>query len=227
MTELKASRAGGATRRQDFSAATRRDLLDVAQRLFTEQGYAATSLDSIVAGASVTKGALYHHFDSKTGVFEAVFTRVDEASAREIQQAVAAETDPWRQASGGLRVFLEVVRRPAYRRIVVQEGPAVLGPDRVRAEESRPTFALVHRILEGILGAGGWTTDDATVRTFSRLFFGALNTAGAAVALSDDPETEVARVEQVVGLLLAAVRQLVESGADLAEVTARVLPRDA
>ena len=60
-------RAGRArpSRRQQYSASTKRALVDVAEELFTEHGYAATSLDAIVAGAQVTKGALYHHFSGK------------------------------------------------------------------------------------------------------------------------------------------------------------------
>jgi AcrR family transcriptional regulator len=63
----------GATRRQQYSASTKRALVDVAEELFTESGYANTSLDAIVAGARVTKGALYHHFSGKQALFEAVF----------------------------------------------------------------------------------------------------------------------------------------------------------
>ncbi len=211
-------------RRQDYSAATRRDLLGAAERLFTEQGYAATSLDAIVADASVTKGALYHHFSSKQAVFEAVFTQIDEESARLIHRSVDAEEDPWAQAGAGLRVFLQTVRDPGYRRIVVQDGPAVLSPERLR-EEARPTFALVEGILRNILGSGSWEVDDEVLRTFARLFFGALNTAGAGVATSEHPETDAARAEQVIGLMLASIRQLVESGAPLSEITRTVLPR--
>ena len=50
----------GGTRRQQYSASTKRALVDVAEELFTEHGYAGTSLDAIVGGAEVTKGALYH-----------------------------------------------------------------------------------------------------------------------------------------------------------------------
>ena len=65
------------TRRQQYSASTRRALIDMGEQLFTEHGYAATSLDTIVAGAQVTKGALYHHFSGKQALFEAVFERVE------------------------------------------------------------------------------------------------------------------------------------------------------
>src|SRR4051794_36544351 len=114
----------GASRRQQYSASTKRALVDVAEELFTQHGYAATSLDAIVAGAQVTKGALYHHFSGKQALFEAVFERVESDAARAIQQALEGRPDPWEKATAGLRAFLQVVREPRYRRIVIQEGPA-------------------------------------------------------------------------------------------------------
>ena len=68
------------TRRQDYSSSTKRALLDSATTLFTDHGYAGTSLDEVVAAARVTKGALYHHFPSKLALFESVFFRVQEAT---------------------------------------------------------------------------------------------------------------------------------------------------
>src|SRR5918911_3421681 len=91
-------KVAGVSRRQQYSASTKRALVDVAQRLFTEHGYAATSLDQIVAGARVTKGALYHHFSGKQAVFEAVFENVEERAARDIQRAVRDNRDPWDKA---------------------------------------------------------------------------------------------------------------------------------
>ena len=75
----------GVSRRQQYSASTKRALVDVAEDLFTEHGYAATSLDTIVAGAQVTKGALYHHFSGKQALFEAVFERVETNASKSIQ----------------------------------------------------------------------------------------------------------------------------------------------
>src|SRR4249919_283246 len=91
-------------RRAQFSASTRQALVDVAERLFTEHGYAATSLDAIVAGADVTKGALYHHYSGKQALFEAVFERVESAGAQSIQEALTRDDrDPWDTAVSGLR----------------------------------------------------------------------------------------------------------------------------
>ena len=90
------------TRRQEYSASTRRALVEVATVLFTERGYAAASLDDIVAGARVTKGALYHHFTGKQALFESVFERVEERAAKDIRRAVRGQRDPWDKALGGL-----------------------------------------------------------------------------------------------------------------------------
>ena len=120
----------GASRRQQYSASTKRALVDVAEELFTEHGYANTSLDAIVAGARVTKGALYHHFSGKQALFEAVFERVETDASKAINKALKGKRDPWEKAQAGLRAFLEVVQEPRYRRIVIQEGP---GGPRLRA----------------------------------------------------------------------------------------------
>ena len=117
----------GTSRRQEYSASTRRALVDVATDLFTDRGYAGTSLDEIVAGARVTKGALYHHFSGKQALFESVFEKVEERAAKDIHKAVRGHRDPWEKALGGLRAFLEVLQEPRYRRIVIADGPAVLG----------------------------------------------------------------------------------------------------
>src|SRR5664279_76435 len=90
------------TRRQDYSASTKKALLDSACELFTQHGYAGTSLDEVVAAARVTKGALYHHFPSKLALFESVFLDVQEATSREVSQALSSSRDPWERAQIGL-----------------------------------------------------------------------------------------------------------------------------
>ena len=167
----------GTSRRQEYSASTKRALVDVAQELFTERGYAGTSLDEIVAGARVTKGALYHHFSGKQALFEAVFERVEDDAARAIQRALKGHRDPWAKAQAGLRAFLAVVQEPRYRRIVIQEGPAVLGYERFREQEERSTFANVLEIVRSVLAAGSWELDEDLQQTFARIFFGAMSSA--------------------------------------------------
>jgi AcrR family transcriptional regulator len=205
-------RVTGVTKRAQYSASTKRALVDVAQGLFTEHGYSATSLDAIVAGAEVTKGALYHHFSGKQALFEAVFERVEENAAKTIHQSLKGHEDPWEKALAGLRTALEVVREPAYRRVVIQEGPAVLGYTRFREQEERSTFANVLDIVGAVLNAGGWTMEEDMVHTFARVFFGAMSAASESVSSSHDPEAEAARVEAAISFILQGMRALADAG---------------
>lgn len=200
----------GLSRRQQYSAATRRALLKAAGQLFALRGYAATSLDAIVSEAKVTKGALYHHFASKQGIFEAVLTDLEDQAAKTISKAMKGAKDPWEQARAGLTAFLEVLREPAYSRLVVHEGPTVLGPRNVERVE-RSTFDVVRQVVAGVLGDS--TLDPQMQETFSRIFFGALAAAGDAIVESTDPAAATQRVEAAFGMLLDGMRTLVSTPA--------------
>jgi len=206
------------TRRQRYSEATRHSLVDVAERLFTAHGYSATSLDAIVAGADVTKGALYHHFSGKQAIFEAAFERVQSRATTAIVDATESRTDPWDKAQAGLRAFLGAVQEPGYRQVVVQDGPSVLGHERYREQEERSTYALVGGIVRSALSAqdlpvDGAGLDEAMLDTFTRIFFGAVSAAGGSVAVSDDPATAAVRVEAAIGVILDGLRRPRRGGA--------------
>ncbi len=194
-------------------AATGRALVDVAERLFTENGYSATSLDAIVAGADVTKGALYHHFSGKQAVFEAVFERVEARATAGIASARDEHRDPWERAQAGLRAFVVAVQEPAYRQIVISDGPSVLGHERHLEQEERSTYAVVDEIVRSVPTLDEWDLDDEMLDTFTRLVFGALSAAGGSVAVSEDPAAAALRAEAAIGFILAGLRQLRASGA--------------
>jgi AcrR family transcriptional regulator len=204
----------GNSRRQQYSASTKRALVDVATDLFTDRGYAGTSLDEIVAGARVTKGALYHHFSGKQALFEAVFEKVEADSTKAIRKAVRDHRDPWEKALSGLRAFLSIVAEPSYRRIVIQEGPAVLGYERFREQEERSTFGIVQEIVSSVLES--YDLEASMVETFSRIFFGAMSAAGTAVSSAEDTERASAEVETAIAFILAGLQQQAESGQTMA-----------
>lgn len=206
---------GVPSRRQQYSASTKRALVDIAQEHFARQGYAGTSLDTIVAGARVTKGALYHHFSGKQAVFEAVFESVETDAAKRIARALKGNRDPWEKAMAGLQAFLTVVQDPTYQRIVIQEGPAILGYERFREQEERSTFGIVQDIVRAVLASSTYVLDDDMVETFSRIFFGAMSAAGESVSTAEDPELAVARVEAAIGFILTGMRSLAEQGIPL------------
>src|SRR3954447_6530284 len=189
----KVPKVPGVSRRQQYSASTKRALVDVATRLFTEQGYAATSLDQVVAGARVTKGALYHHFSGKQAVFEASFEKIETDASARIRKALKGSRDPWEKALIGLRAFLEIVQDPAYQRVVIQEGPAILGYERFREQEERSSYGLVQDMVRDVLTDSSYDLSDEMLETFSRIFFGAMSAAGESVSSAANPKVAGAR----------------------------------
>lgn len=198
-----------ATRRQEYSAATKRALIEVAIDLFARRGYAGANLDEIVAGARVTKGALYHHFRGKQELFEAAFSAVEDTACDRIRSAINGVRDPWEQAVTGLREFLTIARSDEYRRIVIQEGPAVLGYERFREQEQLHTFGLVQEIITALVQ--GYDVAVSTVEALTRLFFGALSSTGMAVSTAEDAERASEDAEDAIVLLLAGIRSVLET----------------
>lgn len=127
------------------ASATRATLLDAARDLFGRQGYAATSLQSIVEAAGLTKGAAYHHFDDKQDLFLHVFEQVQRQIGRQafvvhLDDEDGAGTDAgavrdlssetnrevWRHLERGCRTYLELHMEAEVQRIVLIDGRAVL-----------------------------------------------------------------------------------------------------
>lgn len=109
---------------------TREDLLTSARTLFTERGYSDASLSAICDAAGMTKGALFHHFKSKEDIFGEVWTQLQtemDATARNAAIAARSRTDPYSAFLAGCRTYLEWAARPDYQKIVLLDGPSVLG----------------------------------------------------------------------------------------------------
>ncbi len=210
----------GVGRRQQYSSATKRALVEVATAQFSEHGYGSTSLDAIVAGAQVTKGALYHHYSGKQALFEAVFTAVEDDASKRIRRALRGTRDPWDKALAGLNAFLEVVQDPTYQRIVIQDGPAILGYERFREQEERSSYGIVQDIVGSVLDASTYELDEPMKQTFSRIFFGAMSAAGESVSSAEDPKAAVIRIQAAIAFILEGIRSLADQGITLTDPVA-------
>src|SRR2546429_8481058 len=147
------------SRRELYSEATRAALLDEATRLFATRGYAGTSLEDVAAASQVTRGAVYHHFDGKQALFEAV---LDAQETRAIARITAAATDadPLSAARQALDAFLDQCCDPAYGRLVWLEGPTALGWHRWRECEQKYAYGPVERFITA-LGDARYPADPA------------------------------------------------------------------
>jgi len=151
------SRAAGrpaepAGRREAHVQDTRRALLDTARQLFAENGFAATRTEDVVRRAGLTRGALYHHFRDKEDLFRAVHDEV----ADEVVQLLWRRSDDhaagaWELFRANSEVYLDAAStNPAYRRICLVDGPAVLGWRSWSERSDGPTQHIVRYLTDAI-----------------------------------------------------------------------------
>ncbi|CAA0236765.1 hypothetical protein AB945B12_02328 [Acinetobacter baumannii] len=113
--------------REQKMAETRKKLIEVARRAFAEYGYADTSMDKLTAEAGLTRGALYHHFGDKRGLFAAVVDQIDSQMAEYAQQHREQPDDLWEGLLLEGQTYIQNALNPEFQRIVLRDGPAVLG----------------------------------------------------------------------------------------------------
>ncbi|MBW0270500.1 TetR family transcriptional regulator [Nocardia sp. MH4] len=184
---------------------TRRALVAQSRRLFAAKGYAAVGLSEIVAASGVTKGALYHHFDSKAELFRAVLTQVQQEVGEQVAAAADAEPDPWTQLTSGCAAFLRACADPLVQRIMLIDGPAVLGWHEWRALDEANSARHLHEALESLVGAGILVPQP--IAPLTRLLSGAMNEAALWLATTPDtdalPDTITALDRLLAGLRTA------------------------
>ena len=167
--------------------ATRGRLIATARRLFGEKGFAATSTEEILSEAEVSRGALYHHFSSKTDLFRATFEAVEEElTAKLLETATAGgETDPIKILELGFNAFLDQCLNPEVQRIVMLDAPTVLGWDTWHELDERYAFGTIKAVLAVAADSGRIEAD--AVDSLTHLLVGAVMQAGMVVARADDP----------------------------------------
>lgn len=192
------------TRRVEYSESTRDALVDSAVSLFTERGYAGTSLDEIAKSAKVTKGALYHHFSGKQALFEAAFDAVERRVHAKLERVTRGDGAVWDRAFNGLHAFLVTCLEPDYQRIVIHEAPVVMGSERWREAEGQYSYGVLTSIVAELIESGELVSVDAEVT--ARLLFGALSSAASMIAGSSEPETVSNHIEDTITQILVLVR---------------------
>lgn len=180
------------------TAATRASLIDAGRKLFGERGFADVGTQEIVAEAGVTRGALYHQFDNKKGLFVAVYDDVEQSIVAQIAAAVGerAGEDPLAALKAGMRLFLRLCTEPQVHRITLVEAPSVLGWSEWRARGEEFGFALVEGLIAAAIATG--QAVEQPTRPLAHVAIGALDEAALYVAAADDRE---AATEQVAAVL--------------------------
>ncbi len=178
-------RGGSDEQRRARGEQTRRALVSAGRTLFVEPGYFAVSIADIVDHAGVgSRGAFYHHFADKVALFRAVFAEVEQDL---VLRAIAAPPsgDRWDRLSQGLHGCLDAALDPEVQRIVLIDGPVVLGWRRLRDIEDAGSISMVEEALRRAISEG--TIDEQPVRELAHMLLAAAEEAALMVAHSTDP----------------------------------------
>lgn len=171
--------------RAEMIADTRARLIASGRRAFGEKGYAHASMDDFTAEAGLTRGALYHHFGGKKGLFEAVVRQIDSEMAHRLKSLASDAPTRWdgfvRETIG----YVELALDPEIQRILLRDGPAVLG-DPTNWPSAAACISAIRAHLEQLQGEGVVRRDiDADVA--ARLISGASTDAALWIANAADP----------------------------------------
>ncbi|HSZ40100.1 MAG TPA: TetR/AcrR family transcriptional regulator [Trebonia sp.] len=185
-------------RRTEHATDTRAALVEAARHLFAAQGYDATGTEQIVADARVTRGALYHHFRDKADLFRAVMAEAAAAVAMQLvdEQLASEAPSPLREIRDGVSAFLDVCVGGDFQRIVLVDGPRVLGPDTWEELVDRYGRGLLEEWLTRCVEAGD--LDDVPVHPLARLLIAMLTEASLEIARSPEP----AQTRQGLGVVI-------------------------
>jgi AcrR family transcriptional regulator len=171
--------------RAEQVAQTRDALVWAGRQLFGQNGFRDTSVDDLARAARVTTGALYHHFPTKTALFEAVFEHAHTELMSAAMEAAQDASDDLDELARGFDAFLGAVLRSDLQRILIIDGPAVLGVARYTELDERYAFAVIVEALRAATAAGTLRVDEP--ETVTRLLLGALSRGAMLIANSQYP----------------------------------------
>ncbi|WP_058049967.1 TetR/AcrR family transcriptional regulator [Janthinobacterium sp. Ant5-2-1] len=177
---------------------TRASLLATARKVFSERGYADTSMDDLTAQAGLTRGALYHHFGDKKGLLLAVVEQIDAEMDGRLQAISDSTADLWEGFRHRCRAYLEMALEPDIQRIVLRDARAVLGgasPDSQRYCLESMQGLIQQMIHQGIVA-------DACPQALASLIYGSLAEAAFWIADGDEGKARLVKGTAALELLL-------------------------
>jgi AcrR family transcriptional regulator len=186
----------------DWSEETTQSLVNCAQQQFARLGYEAVSLEQIAQRVGLTKGAIYYHFKSKAGLFEAVFRHAQEQIVKRIEHRAKAATAPTAALLAGCETFVEMALQDDLRQIVLVDAPRVLGWSRWRAIDEELGLQSLQQGLRACVSEAS----QSQVNVLAHILSGAMNECVFFIADSEDRDAAYQEVMQALRLtVLTAV----------------------
>ena len=201
------SKSPAAIRRtqEERTERTRAALIAAARRLFGSEGFAAVGAERIARETGMTRGALYHQFTDKADLFAAVLDQVEAEIAQRVAHAVAgfAADDTIGMLVAGADAWLDASSEADLQRIVLLDGPSVLGWDRWREICLRHTVGLIAALLQDGIDRGSLAPQP--VQALTHVLVGAVDEAALYIAQAGDAAAARADMDLVLHRLTMAL----------------------
>jgi AcrR family transcriptional regulator len=188
--------------RNETMQENRAKLIAAARKAFAEKGYAAASMDELTADAGLTRGALYHNFGDKRGLLAAVVDQIDTEMAARAQQIGSRAGDDWQGLLAEGAAYIEMALNPEVQRIVLLDGPAVLG-DPSQWPSQNNCLQVTKSTVERLTAQGILKPLDAEAA--ARLLSVAAHNAALWIAASDDPQSGLPKAVEAFHALAAGL----------------------
>ncbi|MGP2975607.1 TetR/AcrR family transcriptional regulator [Serratia nevei] len=183
--------------RAEMIEETRQKLVAAARQQFGSVGYAETVMDELTAQAGMTRGALYHHFGDKKGLFLAVVQEIDAEMDARLAAISANAPDEWSAFAGRCRAYLAMTIEPQVQRILLRDSPSVLGAEHLQASRLQ-CIASMTNMLQKLM-------EQRTIATTAPEVLAHLINGGlmdAALWIANQQDEKIALEQALAGLTL-------------------------
>ncbi|OZY42315.1 TetR family transcriptional regulator [Pseudomonas fragi] len=178
---------------------TRGKLLEAARLAFSSVGYAQTSMDDLTASVGLTRGALYHHFGDKKGLFKAVAQQIDAELDAQLAQVLEQAESLWQGFQDQCRLYLEMALQVEVQRILLRDAPSVLGSQYVQNTQSVCCLSMAS-MLQSLMDTDVIQRTDP--EALARLIQGGLMDASFWIAEAHNPPQRLAAALDSLDLML-------------------------
>lgn len=189
-------------KRDQMIKETRQRLLVAGRQAFATKGYADSSMDDFTANVGLTRGALYHHFGDKKGLLGAVIAEIDEEMSARLRIIVSRAESTWQGFINESIAYMEMAIEPEIQRIVLLDGPAVLGNPAQWAKQNA-CIQSTRKCLEQLMSEG--VIRQIESEAMSRLLSGATLNAALWIAAAEQPAVELEKAKQAFVALTAGL----------------------
>jgi AcrR family transcriptional regulator len=190
-------------KRSETMQENRAKLIKAARKAFAEEGFSAASMDELTASVGLTRGAIYPNFGDKKGLLAAVVAEMDGEMAARAYAAGQKEADPWAALMAEGRAYIEMALEREVQRIVLRDGPAVLGDHSTWPSQNcclQRTIAVVAKLIDdGVI-------KPLDVEVTARLISGAAMNTALWVGASDNPRESFPKAIEAFETLCSGLR---------------------